>query len=114
MEILSNEELYRYDVKVDYLKPDYYKASLINKDTNHEQIILKNKSGVYVITPSLNKSFKFQSDWPFNSSQAYILDSLLKDLKNDSDVQFNETLYTVFIIPPYLLLFCSFLIIIFI
>lgn len=90
MEILSNEELYRYDVKVDYLKPDYYKASLINKDTNHEQIILKNKSGVYVITPSLNKSFKFQSDWPFNSSQAYILDSLLKDLKNDSDVQFNE------------------------
>ena len=61
MDIVSNEELYHYDVKVDYLKGDYYKASLINKDTNHEQIILKNKDGVYVITPSLNKSFKFQS-----------------------------------------------------
>ena len=47
MDILSNEELYHYDVKVDYLKSDYYKATLINKDNNHEQIILKNKDGVY-------------------------------------------------------------------
>ena len=77
-------------MKVDYLKGDYYKASLINKETNHEQIILKNKSGVYVITPSLNKSFKFQSDWPYNSSQAYILSSILKDLENDSKVLFEE------------------------
>ena len=90
MDIVSNEELYHYDVKVDYLKGDYYKASLINKETNHEQIILKNKSGVYVITPSLNKSFKFQSDWPYNSSQAYILSSILKDLENDSKVLFEE------------------------
>ncbi len=90
MDILSNEELYHYDVRVDYLKGDYYKATLINKDTSHEQIILKNKSGVYVITPSLNKSFKFQSDWPFNSSQAYILSSILKDLENDSNLVFEE------------------------
>ncbi len=90
MDILSNEELYHYNVKVDYLKNDFYKASLVNKDTNHEQIILKNKNGVYVITPSLNKSFKFQSDWPYNSSQAYILSSILKDLENDSNLIFEE------------------------
>ena len=90
MNIISNEELYSYDVKVDYLKGDYYKASLTNKETGHEQIILKNKSGVYVVTPNLNKSFKFQSDWPFNSSQAYILSSLLTDLKNDSNVLYEE------------------------
>ena len=90
MDIVSNEDVYSYDVVFDYLKDDYYKASLKNKDTNHEQIILKNKSGVYVITPSLNKSFKFQSEWPFNSSQAYILSSLLKDLENDSNVIFEE------------------------
>ena len=80
MDIVSNEELYHYDVKVDYMEGDYYKASLTNKDNNHEQIILKNKDGVYVVTPSLNKSFKFQSEWPYNSSQAYILSSLLKYL----------------------------------
>ena len=90
MEIVSNEELYHYNVKVDYLEGDYYKASLINKDNNYEQIILKNESGVYVITPSLNKSFKYQSEWPFNSSQAYILSSLLNDLENDSNVVLEE------------------------
>ncbi len=90
MDIVSNEELYHYDVKVDYMQGDYYKATLINKDNNHEQIILKNESGVYVITPELNKSFKFQSEWPYNSSQAYILSSLLKDLENDSNVVYEE------------------------
>ena len=90
MSIVSNEELYNYDVVVDHKESDYYRASLINKDNNQEQIILKNTSGVYVITPSLNKSFKFQSEWPYNSSQAYILSSLLKDLENDSNVLFEE------------------------
>ena len=45
---------------------------------------------VIVITPSLNKSFKFQSDWPNNSSQTYILDSLLSDLKNDANRELLE------------------------
>lgn len=90
MDIVSNEELYHYNVTVDYMEGDYYKASLINKDNRHEQIILKNENGVFVVTPSLNKSFKFQSEWPYNSSQAYILSSLLKDLENDSNVTFEE------------------------
>lgn len=85
MDIVSNEELYHYNVTVNHLKDNYYKASLINKDTNYEQIILKNDSGVYVVTPSLNKSFKYQSEWPFNSSQSYIFESLLNDLNNDSN-----------------------------
>lgn len=90
MDIVSNEELYHYNVTVDYMEREYYKASLINKDNRHEQIILKNENGVFVVTPSLNKSFKFQSEWPYNSSQAYILSSLLKDLENDSNVTFEE------------------------
>ena len=91
MDIVSNEEMYHYDVVVKHLDEDYYRASLVNKDTNYEQIILNNNDGVYVITPSLNKSFKYQSDWPFNSSQSYILESLLNDLKNDSNVLLEES-----------------------
>ena len=90
MDIVSNEELYHYTVTVDYMEGDYYKTSLVNKDNRHEQIILKNENGVFVVTPSLNKSFKFKSEWPYNSSQAYILSSLLKDLENDSNVTFEE------------------------
>ena len=90
MDIVSNEELYHYDVIVDYMEGDYYKASLKNKDNSHEQIILKSDKGVFVVTPQLNKSFKFQSDWPNNSSQAYILSSLLKDMENDSNLLLEE------------------------
>ncbi len=90
MEILSNEETYTYSLEANYLKDEYYKVTLVNQTSNHEQIILKNKDGVYVVTPTLNKSFKFQSDWPDSSSQAYILSSLLKDIKKDEKTSLNE------------------------
>ena len=46
---------------------------------------------VYVLTPSLNKSFKFQSDWPYNNSQTYLLQTLLDDIKKDNNSKFKET-----------------------
>lgn len=42
---------------------------------------------VYVLTPRLNKSFKFQSNWPENSSQIYLLESLMNDIKNDTNLK---------------------------
>lgn len=90
MEILSNEETFTYSLEANYLKDNYYKVTLVNQTNNHEQIILRNSDGVYVVTPVLNKSFKFQSEWPDNSSQSYILSSLLKDIKNDKDLQLEE------------------------
>ena len=85
MDIINNEETYTYDVKVSYKKNDNYMVELNNISNNHKQIILRNSSGVYVITPSLNKSFKFQSDWPYNNSQAYLLSSIVEDLNNDEN-----------------------------
>lgn len=88
MEIMNNEDTYTYDVKVSYQKEDYYKIELINTMNNHEQVILRNDDGVYVVTPSLNKSFKFQSDWPYNNSQVYLLNSILEDLLEDEEREF--------------------------
>ena len=85
MEINSNEETYTYDVNVNYKYDNYYKVTLTNKINNHEQVILKNQDGVYVVTPALNKSFKFQSEWPDNSSQSYLLSSLVQDIKNTKE-----------------------------
>ena len=90
LEILNDEDNFNYAVEVGYKKKDMYKVKLVNTITNHEQVILKNKDGVYVITPSLNKSFKFQSEWPNNSSQAYILSSLLGDLEKTENKNYSE------------------------
>lgn len=91
LEIINNEDSYLYDVEVSYKKGDKFKVGLKNKINNHEQIILRNNDGVYVLTPSLNKSFKFQSEWPYNNSQSYLLQTLLKDIENDADRVFKES-----------------------
>ena len=88
MEIINNEDTYTYDVSVSYKKDNYYKIDLVNTLNNHEQVILRNDDGVYVVTPSLNKSFKFQSDWPYNNSQIYLLGSIISDLKSDDNRSF--------------------------
>ena len=90
LEIVNNEDLYTYDVKVSYAKGDNYKVNLTNKVNNHEQIILRNSDGVYVVTPRINKSFKFQSDWPYNNSQVYLLKPLLDDILSDENRTFTK------------------------
>ncbi len=98
LEISNNDDTYHYDVVASYKNPDFYRVSLKNQANNHEQIILKNNEGVYVLTPSLNKSFKFQSEWPYNNSQIYLLKSLVDDIKNDNEKDFveneNEIIFT--------------------
>lgn len=91
MEIVNNEDVYTYDVKVSYEAKNNYKVELVNTINNHEQIILRNDDGVYVVTPRLNKSFKFQSDWPYNNSQVYLLTPLLDDITSDENRTFAET-----------------------
>lgn len=90
MEIYSAEDTFSYDVKVFYMDDDYFKVDMVNTLSNHEQVILRNNNDVYVVTPSLNKSYKFVSEWPYNSSQSYILNSLVKDIDNDEDIVFEE------------------------
>ena len=84
MNIISNEDTFTYNITA-AKKNDFYRVNLVNTINNHEQVILKSVEGVYVVTPSLNKSFKFQSEWPDNGSQAYLLDSLVNDIKSDTN-----------------------------
>ena len=91
MELVNNEDVYTYDISVSYEEDNHYKIELINVINDHKQVILRNEEGVYVVTPSLNKSFKFQSDWPYNNSQVYLLASLLDDISNDENRLFEVT-----------------------
>lgn len=90
MEIYADEETFTYSLEINFLKDYFYKVKMVNQTNNHEQIILRNTDAVYVITPSLNKSFKFQSEWPENSSQAYILSSITTDMNNDTETKVEE------------------------
>ena len=90
LELVNNDDVYHYDVEVGYEKGQY-RVSLTNTANNHTQVILKNEDGVYVVTPSLNKSFKFQSDWPYSNSQIYLLEAIVRDIQDDDERIFKET-----------------------
>ena len=90
MELLNNEDVYNYNIGVSYEKDDHYKIELTNVINDHKQVILRNEDGVYIVTPSLNKSFKFQSEWPYNNSQSYLYQAILNDIENDDEASVEE------------------------
>lgn len=90
LEVMNGDDSSFYNVSVSFKKDNLFRVSLINQINNHEQIILRNNDGIYVLTPSIGKSFKFQSDWPYNNSQVYLLQTLLKDI-NNCEYTYKET-----------------------
>jgi outer membrane lipoprotein-sorting protein len=80
-----------YNVEIWHKDPTFYRVNLKNAEKDQSQMILRNNEGVFVLTPALKKSFKFQSDWPQNSSQAYLYESLIKDIVEDKESKFSST-----------------------
>jgi len=91
MTLKMGTEPQNYDIEIWHNKPDYYRVQLKNSKKDQSQMILRNNDGVFVLTPTLNKSYKFQSDWPKNSSQAYLYESLVKDILQDKSAKFKVT-----------------------
>jgi outer membrane lipoprotein-sorting protein len=76
-----------YDVEVWYEKPTNYRVALTSKQRNITQIILRNDEGVFVLTPHLNKSFRFQSGWPENNGPLYLYETLVRSIIDDNERQ---------------------------
>ncbi|AWB43817.1 DUF4367 domain-containing protein [Paenibacillus sp. CAA11] len=90
MTLHTGETPQQYRVEVWYKNPTYYRIALTNAQKDITQIVLRNDQGVYVLTPSLNKSFRFQSDWPENQGQVYLYQTLVRSILTDSSRQFAD------------------------
>ncbi|RSL29635.1 outer membrane lipoprotein carrier protein LolA [Salibacterium salarium] len=91
MTLETGEEPRTYDVDIWHLQNEtnkYYKVDLKNENEEQNQMIIRNDDGVFVLTPALNKSFRFQSDWPNNNSQVYLYESLISDILMDAERTF--------------------------
>jgi outer membrane lipoprotein-sorting protein len=91
MTLQTGEEPQVYDVEVWFKSPSFYRVALNHTEKDQSQIILRNEEGVFVLTPALNKSFRFQSDWPENNSQVYLYESLMNDILMDPERAFTAT-----------------------
>ena len=90
MTLSMGQDSQKYEVEVWHSKPDFYRVHLKNAENGQSQMILRNQDGVFVLTPALNKSFKFQSEWPTNTSQPYLYESLITDILEDGESQYLE------------------------
>lgn len=91
MEMLSGGQSKEYGIEVWHTKPEFYRVEVVEKESDTSQIIVKNKDGVYIVAPSINKTYEFQSDWPSKNSQAYFIHTLINDLKADDKLKMTET-----------------------
>ncbi|MCQ6562616.1 outer membrane lipoprotein-sorting protein [Paenibacillus mendelii] len=88
MTLHTGQQPLEYQVEVSYQQPQYYRIKLTNAKKDITQIVLRNDEGVFVLTPRLNKVFRFQSDWPANQGQVYLYQTLIQSILNDSSRQF--------------------------
>jgi outer membrane lipoprotein-sorting protein len=84
----TGQQPQEYQVEVWYQQPSFYRIKLTNEKQDITQIVLRNNDGVFVLTPHLNKSFRFQSNWPENQGQVYLYQSLANSILADKDRQF--------------------------
>lgn len=91
MEVSSSDETRTFYVTVDYKKDNednLFRISLLDKNINQEQIMLRNKDGVFVLTPKLNQVYQFKGDYPLNSPKPYLYHSLIDVVKaNKTNVE---------------------------
>jgi outer membrane lipoprotein-sorting protein len=88
MTLLTGEQPIEYSVEVWYKKPHFYRVSLTNAQKDIQQIVLRNDEGVFVLTPHLKKSFRFQSGWPQNQGQVYLMQTLAQSITDDQQRKF--------------------------
>ncbi|MBD2870926.1 LolA family protein [Paenibacillus arenilitoris] len=103
MTLNTSQQPLEYKVEVSYQKPHYYRIKLTNEEKDITQIVLRNDDGVFVLTPKLNKVFRFQSDWPQNQGQVYLYQTLIQSILVDNSRQFvvNDDAYVFDVMANY-------------
>ncbi len=104
MELASGEDFKNYQLTVGYQMVDgieYFKVIMYDKSINQQQEILRNTDGVFVITPNLNQVFKFEGDWPNNSTKPYLLQNITQLLQQEYTMQKKEQTYIINSVASY-------------
>ncbi|GKU76169.1 outer membrane lipoprotein carrier protein LolA [Paenibacillus sp. L3-i20] len=103
MTLHTGQQPLEYQVEVSYQQPQYYRIKLTNEEKGITQIVLRNDEGVFVLTPKLNKVFRFQSDWPQNQGQVYLYQTLIQSIIVDGSRSFavNDDAYVFDVMANY-------------
>jgi outer membrane lipoprotein-sorting protein len=79
-----------YYIQTDFEAPDTYKIALGDQNKNINQIIVRNETGMFVVSPSLQKVFRFNGNWAQNQGHIYLYDQILQQLANTKNLSMKK------------------------
>ncbi|MCY0887909.1 MAG: outer membrane lipoprotein carrier protein LolA [Alicyclobacillaceae bacterium] len=80
-----------YTVETWYESPDVYRIALGDANKQVHQIIVHNDQGMFIVSPSLGKVFRFNGSWAQNQGHIYLYNQLLQQIIDGKDVQFSRS-----------------------
>ncbi|OFW81192.1 MAG: hypothetical protein A2201_13965 [Alicyclobacillus sp. RIFOXYA1_FULL_53_8] len=75
-----------YYVETLYEAPNTYRISLGDGNKNINQIIVSNSNGMFIVSPALQKVFRFNGNWAQNQGHIYLYDQILQQIMSSKDV----------------------------
>ncbi|MCL6626630.1 LolA family protein [Alicyclobacillus shizuokensis] len=80
-----------YYIETWYDGPDVYLIKLGDDQKNINQVIVKNKTGMFIVSPSLQKVFRFNGNWAQNQGHIYLYNQILQQILAGDHVKMKHT-----------------------
>ncbi|MCL6443859.1 MAG: outer membrane lipoprotein carrier protein LolA, partial [Alicyclobacillus sp.] len=79
-----------YHIQTWYESPDVYKIALGDANKNINQIIVHNQNGMFIVSPALQKVFRFNGNWAQNQGHIYLYDQILSQIIQSKDAKMTK------------------------
>lgn len=79
-----------YYIETWYEAPDTYRIALGDGNKNINQIIVHNPNGMFIVSPSLQKVFRFNGNWAQNQGHIYLYDQIIQQIVSGQDVKVSK------------------------
>lgn len=80
MTVQTDNSSQTYYIVTSYEGPDRYRIELGDSNKHINQIIVKNPNGMFIVSPSLQKVFRFSGSWAQNQGHIYLYDQILQQI----------------------------------
>lgn len=81
----------QYYVETLYEGPNTYRISLGDGNKNVNQMIVSNQNGMFIVSPALQKVFRFNGNWAQNQGHIYLYDQILQQIIDSKDVSVSKS-----------------------
>lgn len=97
MTVQMNHTSQTYYIETWYDSPSIYRIALGDENKHINQIIVRNENGMFIVSPSLQKVFRFNGNWAQNQGHIYLYDQILQQIvaaKDNVKMNQNGGVYT--------------------